>query len=290
MRKKSVACLTACLLGSGFFFHPALSAFAAVQEVTVDAQEYNLRVEDIPSFTSEWDSLFAKMNNKKDASSYALSFFDDTDSTYALEESLQNSGVAVDIDNICGIDMMLYERNKEDEDLYPVEGSVDVTIICPVPDLWMEDAQNVTLYQVNPSNKAVKVASTLVSVNEVPCMKFTMKATGVYGFVYNYPEEEKVEEGQEETATAPVTPTPTKAPSTKIPTKTVEQETTTSSVTIAPTKGLEEDANKKTNASTKRPVDATPQTGDTTPLGLLLAAAGISGGGITGMVYYLKKK
>ncbi len=296
MKNKVTRMVICIFLIFGLLLTPIRSVEAAVQKLTIDENEYNLWVEDIPSFTSEWNALFAKLNNIKDTSAYALSLFDDTSSTELLLAGLEKAGVTADLDNVYGMDVMLYKL-EEDQEYYPVDGSINTTIICPVPDLWLEQAEYVQLYQLNSSGKAVKHSFSLVSVEEVACMKFTIKATGVYGFVLQDKKADSTVD-QEKPTKAP-TPKPTQVPTQK-PSKapTIVTPSKAPLVTIAPTKvpeRVEDSSDHKTqtsvNSSTQaaRPLDETPETGEEISMETWLLAAGLSGTAIIGIFLYLKK-
>ena len=297
--KNKVTRMVMCLfLVLGLIITPIRSVEAQVQKITIDEDEYNLWVEDIPSFTSEWNALFAKLNNIKDTSAYALSLFDDASSTELLLAGLEKAGVTADLDNVYGMDVMLYKL-EEDQEYYPVDGSINTTIICPVPDLWLEQAEYVQLYQLNSSGKAVKHSFSLVSVDGVACMKFTIKATGVYGFVLQDKKADATVDQEKPTKAPTPTQKPTQVPTQK-PTKapTVVTPTKAPLVTIAPTKVPEraeapwdDKTQTSVNSSTQaaRPLDETPETGDEITMETWLLAAGLSGTAIISIFLYLKK-
>ena len=288
-KKKQITILVCLLLVFGLLSSPIQTAEAAITEITVDESEYNLWIEDIPSFTSEWNSMFAKLNQVSDASPYMLSLFDDTSSTNLLLEALEKANISAELENVYGMDIMIYKLDSDDE-YYPVESNINATIICPIPDFWNENPEYIQLYAINTAGKAEKHAFSLVSIDGVACMKFTIKDTGVYGLVL---QEKKADSSTEvsESTKAPTknptkapTPKPTQSPAvTKIPTKVPER------VEAQPNTKPQNSTNTETQP-TKRPLDQTPETGDVATVGSWVLTACLSGAAIAGIIIYFKKQ
>lgn len=307
MKKKAAVIMLSAVLTAGTVFSSAMTASAA-QTITVSESEYNLTVEDYPSFTSEWDSVYSKMNNTSSTSKYALSLFDDWTSTESMMEAFDKSGNKVDMDNIIAMDVILYQLDSDDE-YYPVESSIDVTVICPIPDQFYDSADKVQLYQLTAAGKLSKASFTQVSVNGVTCAKFTVRENSNYAFVltdsYVVPEKEQA---------ATPTPVPTKQPqATKAPTAAPTKAPAHVEATPAPrpqssgsqssTQSVQNGTAAQNNSATQnqssasgstasgsRPVDHTPQTGDTAPVGLWTGGVVISGAAMIAAIWWLKKK
>lgn len=257
---------------------PGQVVSAAIREITVNENEYNLVIGDTPSFTSEWSSLFAKMNNNRNPEAFTLSMFDDVDSTDSMVSGLEKSGIKVDFDNVLGMDINLYEISADDGEFYPVDKSVDITIICPVPDFWLDTPDKVQLYQLTSSKTAQKFNSSLVSVNGIPCLMFTIKNTGVYGLMLS----DSVSSNDIEDKVV----TPTVAP-----TKTPELVETKNTVSNDANQNSRPEANVNGNSkAVTKTLDQTPQTGDEAPFVRWLLTASLSGSGIVAIILCLKRK
>jgi hypothetical protein len=226
------------------------------------------------------------MNSNSKPENFTLSLFDDVESTEAMMAGLEKAGKKVDLDNVYGMQIMLYEVDEEDGEFYPVEKGVNVTIICPVPDYWIETPEKVQLYNLSSTSKAQTFTSSLVSVNEIPCLMFTVKSTGVYGLVYSGSTKDSSEEEVEATPTTKPKATPTIAPNVS----------TSNVASIAPvreevaeTSRIQANTSVKT-VSKKKTLDATPQTGDESPVVTWLLTSALSGSAIVAIIIYLKRK
>lgn len=278
MKHRITAMIISILTISGLLIKPIMT-FAAISEYKVDEKEYNLRVEDFPTFTADWDSIYAKMNNRKDTSGYLLSLFDDYDSTDVTLAAFEAQGISVDADACYGVEITLYKQ-EADEEYYPVDGAVNVELICPLPDVYLDTPRNVQMYQLESGrNKPIKFS--LVTVNEVICVKFKVNANAIYSFVLT----DDIVESEE-------IPAPSKAPTvTPKPTTSVTPEPTQG---VTPTKNPENTGSSgNTNSNTNqgnRPKDKTPQTGDQTSMVRWLTLSTISGIGMIWAFYEWKKK
>ena len=223
MKHRITAMIISILTISGLLIKPIMT-FAAISEYKVDEKEYNLRVEDFPTFTADWDSIY--------------------------------------------------------EEYYPVDGAVNVELICPLPDVYLDTPRNVQMYQLESGrNKPIKFS--LVTVNEVICVKFKVNANAIYSFVLT----DDIVESEE-------IPAPSKAPTvTPKPTTSVTPEPTQG---VTPTKNPENTGSSgNTNSNTiqgNRPKDKTPQTGDQTSMVRWLTLSTISGIGMIWAFYEWKKK
>lgn len=271
MKERTVTILLCIFLMFGLILPNPSLVFAAIKEYTVNETEYNLPIEDYPTFTAEWDSIYAKMNNNKTPKKYILSLFDDYASTDATLEAFEKMGMSVSSDECYGVEITLY-RQEADEEYYPTEGTVNVELICPLPDVFLDTPTRVQIYQLeNGRNKEVNFA--LAKVNDVVCAKFTVNKNAIYSFGLT---DKDVD--YDEIIKPSTTPVPTKKP-----TPTVTQ---TPKPTNPPTPTKKPAISNSGSSTTHRPKDETPQTGDaSTPFTwmVLSVCSGI------GMVYLLAK-
>lgn len=282
MKHRITAIIISMFLIIGLLLPRTIMTFAAISEYQVDKEEYNLLVDDFPTFTADWDSIYAKMNNKKDTTGYLLSLFDDYDSTDAVLAAFENQGLSVDSDECYGVDITLYKQ-EEDEEYYPVDGAVNVELICPLPDVYLDTPRNVQIYKLEDGRNQ-KVNFSLITVDDIVSAKFTVRANAIYSFVLTEDIVESDEIEAKPTNTPTVTPKPTTSPTPK-PTQ-----------AVTPTKktgnsGSSSNASTNTSANQgNRPKDNTPQTGDQTSIVRWITLSTISGIGMIWAFYEWRKK
>lgn len=252
-----------------------LKVHAAIPEITIKQEEYNLVVVDPPSFSTNLSSLYAKMNNESKPNNYVLSMFDDIYSNNALFEGLEEANVLVQEEDVVAMDLMLYEVDPRDGEYYPVNNPVDITILSPVPDSLMDRAEMVQIYQLSSSKEANKISSSLVKLNGVTSLRFTVNSTGVYGFVYTGVKDSNqlLKESND------VAVEPTKAPTV---TKTVDEN---QKAVVSPQASKD---NGKQNK--ERVLDSTPETGDIALIGTWGISLVLSGSGIIAIAVKLLVK
>lgn len=328
LRKNSVKAaflMTAALVFGSFM--PGAAAEAAVEKLTVSEKEYNLTVEDVPDGVDS--KAYAKLHDASlDADEFILSLFDGYDAMIEMEDALEAAGEDLAKLDFLAMDITLYQRDEEG-DYYPVEDMGGITLICPVPETYLEEADDLQITAVNAGGKLERISSALVSVQGVTCVKFDLSKAEVYAFLVK--QGGKLTSGTMPTATpvpakTPVktpTPAPTKAPEktptpapTKAPEKTpTPKPTQAATPTPKPTKAPEKTptaaptqperqnaaasgnssgktaAANPTNAPAKPVKDKTPQTGDDFSRGSYLALLGAGAAAFGGILFiYYKKK
>lgn len=172
----------------------------AAEKITVSEKEYDLVVKDVPEGVES--KIYAKLHDKSlNAEEYLLSLFDGYDAMIKMENALEAQGEDISKLDYLAMDVTLYQKDEEG-DYYPVEDRCGITLICPVPEEYFEEAEELQITAVNTSGKLERIPSSLVSVKGVTCIKFDLSKAKVYAFL--------VKQGGK--LTSGVMPTPTPVP------------------------------------------------------------------------------
>lgn len=170
----------------------------AVEKITVSEKEYDLVVKDVPEGVES--KIYAKLHDKSlNAEEYLLSLFDGYDAMIKMENALEAQGEDISKLDYLAMDVTLYQKDEEG-DYYPVEDRCGITLICPVPEEYFEEAEELQITAVNTSGKLERIPSSLVSVKGVTCIKFDLSKAKVYAFL--------VKQGGKLTSGVMLTPTP----------------------------------------------------------------------------------
>ena len=115
-------------------------AGAAVKDFNEDLNDYDVWLENLPDGLSNVDYIYAKFNEEReDVDNYLLDLFDDYSSQRLILNAMGHEGIDADIYEIFAMDCLLYEADPDDpSEYYPVEESMTMTIICPLPDTMAE--------------------------------------------------------------------------------------------------------------------------------------------------------
>lgn len=287
-----LAFLTAAVIVvSGLEYVPA-----AITPITVDENEYNVYVEEMPGSVS---TVYAKFNSKRsNVDTYLLSMYDDYESEEIIEAALKKSGDDIENYEILCMDINLYQEDAE-SDYYPVTSNIDMTIISEVPSEFAELESKVKIFAVNSTGKIDNIAYTLVDVDGYICMQFTIKRFTQYAFALSLKDIEAYENEQygydeegddfDDVDGEDITPTeaPTKAP-TKAPTAAPTQAPSPTKAPAPTTKPSSTTNQGNVNNGTTSGKDSVPQTGEETGNGGIVttAAAGLL---LAATFVYIKK-
>lgn len=271
MNKKLLSVVVSAVMTLVILSGKAEVAMAAVTPITVDEDEYNVYIEDYPSGIA---TLYAKFNSpKSNVEEYALSLYDDYESEEIMAAALTKTGKSIDDYTLLAMDITLYQADADDE-FYPVNSNMDMTVICEVPSEFMDLESKVNIFAVTDTGRVENIQYTLVDVDDVICMKFSINRFTHYAFavtnadIEDYENRDNDEDNVDESAS---TPNPTAKPTS----------------TPSPTKGAQTNVN---NSSTSTGKDSVPKTGDDFSMGLTSASVGVASILLLSAIIYLKKK
>ncbi len=280
----------------------------AAQTVDVSSKEYDLSVEDLPEGV---EKAYAKFHDGSlSADGYMLSLFDGYDAMIAIEEALTAAGEELADLEYQAFEATVYEKDEEG-DYYPLDGMQGITLICPLPEGFVENAGQVQVTAVDSKGALCRISSKIVKAGGKDCAMFDLSVFTTYAFVYK--SSGTLTAGKQPTPT-PAAAKPTQAPKptnkpdstvTKAPTKTPEKPAAPTSTpqkpeetkpekkpTPVPTKapakaGATAGSSSSATASSSR--DKTPQTGDDFQAGRYFAALA-AGGMLVGLGFFIGHK
>lgn len=269
INKKLSGILVSAVLALTILLGSVQTVFAAPKSITVDENEYNVNIEDYPSGIND---IYAKFNTKRnDTDTYMLSFYDDTESKELMEAAFLKSGDNANKYEMLAMDIALYQEDSEG-DYYIVPTAIEMTIICEVPSDFEGVEDKVKIFARTTSGGIETIPYTLVSVDDVICMQFTLKRFTQYAFAVTLADIDAYENQEYDDET--VTAAPTKAPANPSPSKTPTKAPTTS--------------NSSQNSSGSK--DYVPQTGDDFSTETAAVTVLLGGSALIGLLWFAKKK